>query len=66
MKYKDIQKMSKNEREKKLKELRLELVKSKVSGAKTGNSKIKEIKKIIARLMTLNSLENKPKEKQKK
>ncbi len=66
MKYKDIQRLSKNEREKKMKELKLELVKSKVAGAKTGSSKIKEIKKIIARLMTLNSIENKPKEKQKK
>jgi len=66
MKYKDIQRLSKNEREKKLKELKMELVKSKVAGAKTGSSKIKEIKKIIARLMTLNSMENKPKEKPKK
>ena len=66
MKYKDIQRLSKNEREKKFKELKMELVKSKVAGAKTGSSKIKEIKKIIARLMTLNSMENKPKEKPKK
>jgi ribosomal protein L29 len=66
MKYKEIQKINKNEREKKLKELRLELVKAKVSGAKTGSSKIKEIKKIISRLMTLNSIEDKSKENQKK
>ena len=58
LKAKDIQKMSKEEREKKIKELRLELVRSKVSASKTGSSKIREIKKIIARILTLNS--NKP------
>lgn len=54
MKFKELQKMSKQEREKKLKELRLELVKSKASASKTGSSRIKEIKKIIARILTLN------------
>ena len=51
MKIKDIEKMSKQEREKKLKELKFELVKSKT--AQKG-SKSKEIKKIIARILTLN------------
>ena len=59
MKFKDIQKMNAQEREKKLKELRLELVKSKVNASKTGSSKIREIKKIIARILTFNTLENK-------
>jgi ribosomal protein L29 len=54
LKAKDIQKMSKDEKEKKLKELKLELIKSKVNASKTGSSKIKEIKKIIARILTLN------------
>lgn len=59
MKYKEIQKLSKNEKEKKLKELRLELVKSKVASSKgSGSSKTKEIKKIIARILTLNNSEN--------
>jgi ribosomal protein L29 len=51
LKAKDVQSMKKEEKEKKLKELKLELVKAK---AKTGqgNSKIKEIKKAIARLLT--------------
>ena len=68
MKYKDIQKLSKNEREKKLKELKMELVKSKVASSKgSGSSRTREIKKIIARIYTLDSLENKnTKEKQKK
>jgi len=54
LKNKDIENMSKEDREKKLKELELELIKSKVAATKTGSSKIKEIKKIIARIHTLN------------
>lgn len=54
MKYKEIQKLSETEKEKKLKELKLELIKSKASAQKTG-SKTREIKKIIARILTLNT-----------
>ena len=54
LKVKDIQNMSKTEREKKLKELKVELIKSKASASKSGSSKIKEIKKIIARILTIN------------
>ncbi len=55
LKFKEIKKMSKEEQKKKIKELKLELIKSKVSASKTGSSKIKEIKKIIARILTLNN-----------
>jgi len=55
MKAKNIQKMNKEEKEKNLKELKLELIKSKVHASKTGSSKIKEIKKTIARILTLNN-----------
>ena len=55
MKYKDILKMNKNEREKKLEELKMELIKSKANASKTGSSKIKQIKKIIARILTFNN-----------
>ena len=48
-KAKDIQKMTKEEKNEKLKELKLELIKSKISG-----KKLKEIKKTIARILTLN------------
>ncbi len=41
------------ERKNKLKELRLELVKSKTNPSKSG-TKSKQIKKIIARILTLN------------
>jgi ribosomal protein L29 len=54
MKAKEIRNMSKEEREKKLKELKLELIKSKADSAKGGSSKTKQIRKIIARIITLN------------
>ena len=59
MKFKDIQRMSKEERRKKIEELKFELVKARASAAKLGPSKAKEIKKIIARILTLNNLEDK-------
>ena len=43
MKAKDIQKMNKEEKAKNLKDLKLELIKSKVNASKAGSSKIKEI-----------------------
>lgn len=55
MKAKDLKKISNEERKKKLDELKMGLIKSKVNASKTGNSKIKEIKKIIARILTLNN-----------
>ena len=51
MKFKDLKKLTKNEREKKLKELKMELIKA--SASKTG-TKTKKIKKIIARIKTIN------------
>lgn len=62
MKYKDLQKLNKQERERKLKELRMELVKSQKD--KQG-SKTKQIKKIIARIHTLNTSEIKSGETKK-
>ena len=56
MKIKDLRRMGKEERQRKLEEMKLELIKSKVSAAKTGSSRIKEIKKIIARILTLDKL----------
>jgi ribosomal protein L29 len=54
LKTKDIKKMNKDEKMKKIEELKLEMIKAKVSAAKAGTSKIKEIKKTIARILTLN------------
>ncbi len=54
LKAKELKRMGQGERDKKLKELQSELIKSKVSASKTGSSRTKEIKKIIARILTLN------------
>jgi len=53
MKFKEIKRLSKEDRKKKLKDLRLELIKSGVGAAKVGNTKAKEIKKAIARILTI-------------
>ncbi len=59
MKFKDIKKMNKDERSKKVEELKFELVRAKANASKSGTSKAKDIKKIIARILTLNSSEDK-------
>ncbi len=58
MKFRDIKKMGKEERTKKIDELKLELVKTKANASKSP-SKTKEIRKTIARIFTLNNNENK-------
>lgn len=55
MKFKEIKNIQKEERENKIKELKMELIKAKSTSSKTPNSKAKDIKKIIARILTLNS-----------
>ena len=55
MRYKELKELSKPDREKKLKELKMELVKQKVNSSNTGGSKAGQIKKIIARINTLNT-----------
>ena len=52
LKFKEINKMSKEEKEKKLKDLEMELIKSRVNASKSGKTKISEIKKLIARIKT--------------
>lgn len=54
MKFKELKKMSKEDRERKLQELKMELIKSRTAGSKTGSSRTKQIKKIIARILALN------------
>lgn len=54
MKAKDIKKMTEEERRKKLRELEVELIKSRINVTKTGSSKIRNIKKTIAQILTLN------------
>jgi len=57
MKFKEIKKIEKKDREKKLKDLKMKLIKSQIDSTKKGNSKAKEIKKMIAQLLTLNKSE---------
>jgi ribosomal protein L29 len=54
LKTKDIRKMDNQEKMKRIDELKLEMIKAKVSASKSGNSKAKEIRKTIARILTLN------------
>jgi len=55
MKYKEIAKLNKEDREKKFKDLKIELVKSKAKSTKAGNSSTREIKKAMARILTFNT-----------
>lgn len=52
VKFQDIKKMTNEERNKKMQELKLELVKSKASATKKGSAKPKQIKKMIAKIYT--------------
>ena len=51
LRAKDIAKMEKKEREEKLKDFKMELIKANVTANKTG-AKTKEIKRAISRLIT--------------
>lgn len=55
LKYKEIEKMNDKQRESKLKELRLEIIKANVTANKT-NAKTKEIKRAISRLLTYSNM----------
>lgn len=59
IKNSDISKMSNKERDEKIKELKMELMKERVNVAKGGKIKIREMKRTIAKLLTFNKL-NKP------
>ena len=52
-KIKEIKNMGKEDREKKLEELKFELIKARANASKSKGSNIKEIKKSIARILTL-------------
>lgn len=56
MKNEEMRKMSKEERKGKIQELKLELIKSKVTANKT-NTKTKLIKRQIARILTMNNMQ---------
>lgn len=52
LRAKDIRNMKDGEKEKKLKELKLELVKAQAKASQGGSNKTREIKRTIARLLT--------------
>jgi len=64
LKFKDIDKLSERERQEKLKELGMELIKNKASSQSKTN--VREIKRAIARLLTFNRLNKKSVENQGK
>ena len=55
LKVNDISKMSEKERNSKIQDLKMELMKDRASAGKGGKMKTKEIKKTIARLLTFNN-----------
>ncbi|MDD5193881.1 MAG: 50S ribosomal protein L29 [Candidatus Nanoarchaeia archaeon] len=58
LKSKEIAKMSEKEIEEKTKELKTELMKNRINAAKGGKLRTREIKRTIARLLTINRLNN--------
>ncbi len=52
LRSKEISKMSNKEREEKLKELKMELIRANVAANKSGKIKIKAIRRTIAKLLT--------------
>ena len=58
IKHDDVKKLSENDRVSKLQELRMELVKKHVQANKAGKVKTKEIKKAIARILTIGKSNN--------
>jgi len=54
LKYKDALKMNDKDRDQKMKDLKMELVKANVSANKAG-AKTKEIKRAISRLLTISN-----------
>ena len=52
MKSRDLKGMSNEEKSAKIKELKMELIKSRINASKTGSLKTREIKKTIAKLLT--------------
>jgi ribosomal protein L29 len=57
LRSKDIAKMNMKENEDKMKELKVELIKAKAAGKKTGKSDVREIKRTIAKLLTFKRMD---------
>ena len=59
LKAKEISKMGEKERNSKIQDLKVELMKDKANVGKEGKMKTKEIKRTIARLLTFNRINSK-------
>lgn len=59
LKNKDIVKLNEKEIQEKIKELKMELVKEKITATKGGKLKTREIKRTIARLLTFGRINKK-------
>jgi len=57
LKSKDASKLSKAQRAEKMDELKTEIIKARVSTKKTSKMNVREIKKAMARLLTLDNME---------
>lgn len=55
VKFKEVSKLGKTDIDKKIEEVKLELVKARVTASKGGKVKIREMKKTLARLLMLKS-----------
>ena len=55
VKFKELSKLGKNDIDKKIEDVKLELVKARVTASKGGKVKIREMKKTLARLLMLKS-----------
>lgn len=60
-KFKELERLDLKAREEKLKELKLELIKKSLTANRGTKGKAKEIKKAIARIMSLNKSQEKKK-----
>ena len=56
LKSRDIKNMNQEDRNKRILELKLELIKAKANAAKTGASRAKGIRKLIARIKTISNI----------
>lgn len=65
LKAKDAAKMNEKDRNDRMKDLKMELLKLRVGGKKSGKASFKEIRRAIARIMTFNSMDRIEKNKQK-
>jgi len=56
--FKELSKLGEKEREKKIKEIEMEIIKSRVNASKGGKNKIRELKKTLANLLMLTKQNN--------